>query len=559
MAGSAATVPNIHQEALLLDVRQALNSIHSTLAGAVRYHASLAAQRSLHSCCDVFAILQRALLGAMPLASREAAQIFLHLKIGDAISQCRASDMLTLSEPPIWPLALSDSVMYFIVAQILSNACRYGASAARDKRVLVELTMTEHATVRTRRAKCLNACTAPMSRARVAVAAPPTVLTWVHRDEAATSISPTRQHQTVSNMFQQRARNTLAHEEVVMSLTVSDFGPGMSDEQLRLITEPFSILRALNQQLGSGLGLASAAEYVNSNGGEIMLSRGVSGRGMVVTVAFSSDMVSEADSRALRQQAQAERSAGSPMPVAVWGTYDLPQGASGTYPRARESASSGESIPVDVMRNESHQRPDDPAAQAYSLDMDRSTKSLSDRLVYPTGAQTRAFANIVLRNEEKVLKSSEGGVGMPAPVGSTRRGRKSPKSAAHRIMLVDDVATTRRLVTGVLRRARFAAANITQAADGVEAMALWRKLNQEGRSPHTIITDGQMAPMDGYALVRALREAGYDGRIIGLTGNAARVDVERFFDAGTDHVLLKPVNARALLEHVQPHACAISR
>ena len=60
--------------------------------------------------------------------------------------------------------------------------------------------------------------------------------------------------------------------------------------------------------------------------------------------------------------------------------------------------------------------------------------------------------------------------------------------------------------------------------------------------PFTLITmDFQMPIMDGPTATAKIREAGYKGLIIGVTGNGTAEDIAYFLSQGADKVLIKPV------------------
>ena len=46
--------------------------------------------------------------------------------------------------------------------------------------------------------------------------------------------------------------------------------------------------------------------------------------------------------------------------------------------------------------------------------------------------------------------------------------------------------------------------------------------------------------MDGPTSTKAIRELGYEGPIIGCTGNTLDMDVQRFKECGCNHVMGKP-------------------
>ena len=56
-----------------------------------------------------------------------------------------------------------------------------------------------------------------------------------------------------------------------------------------------------------------------------------------------------------------------------------------------------------------------------------------------------------------------------------------------------------------------------------------------------ILMDYQMPHMDGPTAIRRIRELGYQGQIVGLTGNVLGTEIETMRQAGANKVLSKPV------------------
>ena len=52
--------------------------------------------------------------------------------------------------------------------------------------------------------------------------------------------------------------------------------------------------------------------------------------------------------------------------------------------------------------------------------------------------------------------------------------------------------------------------------------------------------------MDGLTATRELRQRGYHGVIIGVTGGGLPEDIAAFLDAGADDVLIKPITFQQL-------------
>ena len=56
-----------------------------------------------------------------------------------------------------------------------------------------------------------------------------------------------------------------------------------------------------------------------------------------------------------------------------------------------------------------------------------------------------------------------------------------------------------------------------------------------------------MPRMDGPTAVERLRALGYDGLIIGLTGNGMEEDLQYFRNKGVDFVIIKPMKIQDLV------------
>ena len=61
-----------------------------------------------------------------------------------------------------------------------------------------------------------------------------------------------------------------------------------------------------------------------------------------------------------------------------------------------------------------------------------------------------------------------------------------------------------------------------------------------------ILMDYQMPVMDGPAAIAAIRGLGYQGVVLGLTGNVLAVDQDVMVGAGADGVLTKPLDVDIL-------------
>ncbi|MDR1496504.1 MAG: response regulator, partial [Clostridiales Family XIII bacterium] len=122
------------------------------------------------------------------------------------------------------------------------------------------------------------------------------------------------------------------------------------------------------------------------------------------------------------------------------------------------------------------------------------------------------------------------------------------KFEGKRALVVDDIEINRMIVAGLLEGTGI---EIEEAADGVETVEKF------GESPEgyydIIFMDVQMPHMDGYAasaIIRAMqgRDDARTVKIIALTANAFKDDIDKAKDSGMDMHVAKPVDADRLVE-----------
>lgn len=117
-----------------------------------------------------------------------------------------------------------------------------------------------------------------------------------------------------------------------------------------------------------------------------------------------------------------------------------------------------------------------------------------------------------------------------------------------RVLVVDDNENMRSLLVGLLQS--LGVEQVRQAADGEAALSHARHWRADAA-----FVDMKMAPMDGIEFTRIIRTApgGADPYmpIIMLTSEAHRERVLEARDAGVTEFLVKPVNAKALVERLK--------
>lgn len=107
------------------------------------------------------------------------------------------------------------------------------------------------------------------------------------------------------------------------------------------------------------------------------------------------------------------------------------------------------------------------------------------------------------------------------------------------VLLVDDSADARVLIE---RDLRLSGAEVDIAVNGLEGLK-----HALGRPYDVILMDIQMPRLDGLEATRKLREWGYEGSIIALTGYKKMAERDDCLSAGFDEYLTKPVSRVRLL------------
>ena len=111
-----------------------------------------------------------------------------------------------------------------------------------------------------------------------------------------------------------------------------------------------------------------------------------------------------------------------------------------------------------------------------------------------------------------------------------------------RILVVEDDAELRELFRQVLGKNGYQAVG---AADGVQALDAL-----DNDYYDLIISDVMMPVMDGYELVRQLREAGITIPVLMITAKDGFDDMRAGFLSGTDDYMVKPVNVNEMVLRV---------
>jgi len=111
-----------------------------------------------------------------------------------------------------------------------------------------------------------------------------------------------------------------------------------------------------------------------------------------------------------------------------------------------------------------------------------------------------------------------------------------------KILIAEDDRELRQLFEHVLQKNNYIVTGVT---NGQEALAALEESYYD-----LIISDIMMPVMDGYELVRSLREAGHHVPVLMITAKTAFDDMRQGFLSGTDDYMVKPVNVNEMVLRV---------
>jgi len=114
-----------------------------------------------------------------------------------------------------------------------------------------------------------------------------------------------------------------------------------------------------------------------------------------------------------------------------------------------------------------------------------------------------------------------------------------------RVLVVDDEPDSIDVVTMVLSAS---GATVFTAANGQEGLVIFKQ-----RQPTLILTDLSMPEMDGWELIKEIRQSknGHTTPVIALTAHAMSGDKERVLAGGFDGYLSKPLKMFTLLDDLK--------
>ena len=136
-----------------------------------------------------------------------------------------------------------------------------------------------------------------------------------------------------------------------------------------------------------------------------------------------------------------------------------------------------------------------------------------------------------------------------------------PGSRSRHILVAEDAVSSRKMLIRLLERAGHTCIPAGNGREAVDAVA--RDLKSRGNTDHipidTILMDFEMPLLKGPEATRKVRELGFTGTVLGVTGNVMSEDVEFFKQHGADEVLPKPISMHLLDNYWDGASDAVKR
>jgi CheY-like chemotaxis protein len=119
-----------------------------------------------------------------------------------------------------------------------------------------------------------------------------------------------------------------------------------------------------------------------------------------------------------------------------------------------------------------------------------------------------------------------------------------PGQTPRRILVADDNADNRALLTMMLEKVGFTVREVVNGETAIEVFRAWR--------PHLICMDMRMPVMDGYTATKAIRKlaGGEQVKIIAVTASVFEEQRDKILGAGCDELVCKPVREGEIFDAI---------
>jgi CheY-like chemotaxis protein len=294
-----------------------------------------------------------------------------------------------------------------------------------------------------------------------------------------------------------------------LELSVSDSGPGLTEDQMAELFHDGVQFNVNNLQVGqgSGLGLFITKGIVERHGGRLSVASEGLGKGSTFTMTlplhhhrldhFASSSSLEAPEREVHS------------------------------PQTDPAEKHGLVTPI-------------PMELPFYHQPETASLNQSTRATAPATTVSHLVSEKEKRDDSQVHQQAEKKCMAEQPA----------EKRSHHILVVDDCAVNRRLLTRLLTRAGHAC---DEAQDGQVAVDQVGAAMEKGSLYDTILLDYEMPVMNGPTAAAEMRKVGCDSLIVGVTGNLMRDDIEYFKGMGANEVLPKPFKMKDLNQFWAEH------
>ena len=142
------------------------------------------------------------------------------------------------------------------------------------------------------------------------------------------------------------------------------------------------------------------------------------------------------------------------------------------------------------------------------------------------------------------------------------------RTVALKVLVVDDSKANLKFLVRHLQQAAKqvqlqqpykVALELGEEMDGTTAVARVSAAALEGRPFHMVFMDNTMTEMHGPEAAKIMRQRGFLGTILGVTGNVMQRDVADFIEAGADRIMAKPITTMDVMGNLQQTIAKILR
>ena len=134
---------------------------------------------------------------------------------------------------------------------------------------------------------------------------------------------------------------------------------------------------------------------------------------------------------------------------------------------------------------------------------------------------------------------------MPRVSETKEEGKNQDEMGELNVLIVDDQKMNTKLLKRTCMNLGVSEENIVCCYDGDEAVEIYEQRNMKEMFD-VVFMDHEMPRMTGSEATRELRGKGFEGRIVGVTGNAGTALEENFLSSGADEITVKPLSKEAI-------------